>query len=101
MDNILLAQEVIQKIDSKVRGHNVVLKLDLAKAYDRLSWLFLIKVLRQFGFCEVFIDMIWRIISNCWYTLLLNGDSAGFFPSYRGVRQALSLLAYLLLPLKY
>lgn len=87
VDNILLAQEVIQKLDSKVRGSNVVLKLDLAKAYDRLSWLFLTKVLRQFGFCEVFIDMVWRIISNCWYSLLFNGEVAGFFSSSRGVRQ--------------
>lgn len=86
-DNILLAQEIIQKIDSKVRGGNVVLKLDLTKAYDRLSWLFLIKVLRKFGFCENFIDMIWRIISNYWYSLLLNGQVGGFFSSSRGVRQ--------------
>ena len=64
-DNILLAQKIIQKIDLKARDCNIVLKLDLAKAYDRLSWLFLTKVLRKFGFCEMFIDMIWRIISNC------------------------------------
>lgn len=67
IDNIMLAQEMIQKIDSKVRDGNLVLKLDLAKSYDRLSWLFLTKVL---GLCEVF-----------------NGQSDGFFSSSRGVRQ--------------
>ncbi|CAI9777180.1 unnamed protein product [Fraxinus pennsylvanica] len=32
-DNILLAQELIQNIDRKTRGGNMVLKLDMAKAY--------------------------------------------------------------------
>lgn len=86
-ENILLAQEKIQKVDAKVRGCNVVLKLDLAKAYDRLSWFFLIIMLRKFGFSEVFIDMVWRIISNCWYISLFNGEADNFFPCCREVRK--------------
>lgn len=42
-DNILLAQEMIHKLDSNCRGGNVIFKLDLAKAYDRISWLFILK----------------------------------------------------------
>ncbi|KAJ6433203.1 hypothetical protein OIU84_020259, partial [Salix udensis] len=33
-DNILLAQELVQSIDEKTRGSNVILKLDMMKAYD-------------------------------------------------------------------
>ncbi|WRX29353.1 Reverse transcriptase domain - like 10 [Theobroma cacao] len=36
-DNILLAQELIGKIDRKSRGGNVTIKLDMMKAYDRLE----------------------------------------------------------------
>lgn len=54
-ENILLAQEMLQRIDSKVRGSNVMLKLDMAKAYDRMSWLFLLHTLRKFGFDERFL----------------------------------------------
>lgn len=36
-DNILLVQELIRKIDHKSRGDNVVLKLDMMKAYNRLN----------------------------------------------------------------
>lgn len=36
-DNVLLAQELLQKLEAKTRGGNIVLKLDLAKAYDRIS----------------------------------------------------------------
>lgn len=69
-DNILLTRELLQ--DSRIRGCNVVFKINLAKAYDRLSWLFLLHVLRKFGFLEQFIDIIWRIIPNCWYSVLIN-----------------------------
>ncbi|XP_071940073.1 uncharacterized protein [Coffea arabica] len=67
-DNFLLAQELVSDIHRKNRGGNVVLKLDMAKAYDRVSWPFLLQVLRRFGFGEVWIDMIWRLISNVWFS---------------------------------
>ncbi|XP_027098892.2 uncharacterized protein [Coffea arabica] len=56
-ENYLLAQEVVVGIGKKARGGNVVLKLDMSKAYDRVSWLHIIGVLRRFGFGERFIDM--------------------------------------------
>lgn len=83
-ENILLAQEMIHKINANVRRNNVTLKLDMAKAYDRISWVSILKVLRQFGFCEVFIDFIWCLLSNCWYSLIINGSVEGFFTSSRG-----------------
>ena len=61
-ENFLLAQELISDIQKLNRGGNVVLKLDMAKAYDKVSWPFLLQVL--FGFGEMWIDMIWRLISN-------------------------------------
>ncbi|XP_071923146.1 uncharacterized protein [Coffea arabica] len=51
-DSFLLAQELLSGIRYSHRGGNVVLKLDMAKAYDRVSWLFLLQVLRRFGFAE-------------------------------------------------
>ena len=44
-------------------------------------------MLCQFGFGERMIDMVWRLISNWWYSLIVNGQSYGFFKSTRGVRQ--------------
>src|SRR3954465_8257369 len=74
------------------------MKLDMSKAYDSISWIALIKILRKFGFNERTIDMIWRLISNCWYSVLINGKSNGFFKSDRGVRQGdpLSPILYII-----
>ncbi|KAL0322208.1 UNVERIFIED_CONTAM: hypothetical protein Scaly_2517200 [Sesamum calycinum] len=43
-DNVLLAQELIQSLESRRPEANVVFKLDMAKAYDWVSWEFLYQV---------------------------------------------------------
>ncbi|XP_060190654.1 uncharacterized protein LOC132619919 [Lycium barbarum] len=87
IENVLLTQEVVTDIRLRGKPANVVLKLDMAKAYDRVSWRYLIRVLRKMGFAEIFIDMVWRLIANNWYSILLNGQARGFFHSTRGVKQ--------------
>jgi len=51
-DNVLLAQEIVRDINRRNKLHNVVVKLDMAKAYDRVSWKYLVRVMRKFGFSE-------------------------------------------------
>ncbi|XP_060195070.1 uncharacterized protein LOC132624283 [Lycium barbarum] len=40
-ENVLLAQEIIHGMKESNDGGNLVIKLDMSKAYDRLSWEFL------------------------------------------------------------
>lgn len=87
MENVLLAQEIIKDINMRKKYVNVVVKLDMDKAYDRVSWIFLTKVLRKFGFSKVIIDMVWRFVSNNWYTMLVNGQPYSFFQSSKGLKQ--------------
>ncbi|XP_019161001.1 PREDICTED: uncharacterized protein LOC109157602 [Ipomoea nil] len=75
------------KIVTKLMGKDVVLKLDMAKAYDRVSWFFLVSVMRRMGFSEVWIDLVYRAVSNVWYSVIVNGVKEGFFTSSRGLRQ--------------
>lgn len=65
----------------------MVVKLDMTKAYNRVSWIFLTKMLTKFGFFEVIIDIVWRLLANNWYSILINGHSHGSFKSLRGVKQ--------------
>lgn len=48
VENVLLTQEIITDIRLRTKaGPNVIIKLDMTKAYDRFSWLFLTKMLRK------------------------------------------------------
>nr|GMD98896.1 uncharacterized protein LOC109147218 [Ipomoea batatas] len=51
----------------------------MAKAYDRVSWFFLTSVIRRLGFCEVWIDLVYRAVSNVRYSVIVNGVKEGFF----------------------
>nr|XP_010313000.1 uncharacterized protein LOC104644619 [Solanum lycopersicum] len=86
-ENISLAQEIIHGIKKPKEGSNVVIKLDMVKAYDRVSWTYTCLVLRKMGFIEVFIDRVWRIMSNNWYSIVINGKRHDFFHSKRGLKQ--------------
>jgi len=83
----MLAQEIIHQIEKPTIGSNVLIKLDMAKAYDRVSWSYICLVLRKMGFDEVFIDMTWRIMYNNWYSIIINGKRYRLFRSTRGLKQ--------------
>lgn len=86
-ESVALAQELVGDIDRKIEGGNIILKVDMAKAYDRLEWRFLFRALRAIGFSEVVLDLVYRVISDINYRLSINGESSQEFRSTRGVRQ--------------
>ncbi|XP_042023121.1 uncharacterized protein LOC121770456 [Salvia splendens] len=86
-DNVLLAQEMFHELQRNTPAPNVAIKIDMAKAYDRVQWSFLQKVLKHMGFPEPWVDLIKRCIGSCWFSILVHGVPAGFFKSTRGLRQ--------------
>lgn len=72
------------------------MKLDMTKAFDRVSWKYLSNVMKRFGFDETWIDMIWRLLTNNWYSINLNGVRHGFSNLEEELNKGiLSLLPYL------
>lgn len=51
-ENVLLTQDIIRDINMRLKFHSIVVELDLTKVYDRVSWIFLTKVLRKFRFTK-------------------------------------------------
>lgn len=86
-ENVSLAQELIHGIKHHDGSGNLIIKLDMSKAYDRLSWSFLKKSMNKFGFSDRVTDIIFRLIYNNWYSVIINGTRFGFFSSSRGVKQ--------------
>lgn len=87
VENFMLSRELLMDIDRPVRGHNIILKLDMAKAYDRMEWDFILKVLKKFGFGYRFTSLIAQLLYNCWFSISFNGNISGYFKSSRGIRQ--------------
>ncbi|XP_057432405.1 uncharacterized protein LOC130725171 [Lotus japonicus] len=87
-DNIILAQEVMHTIHTyKRRGGLVALKIDLEKAYDRVSWDFLRATLYDFGFPPSIVDLIMWGVQSASISILWNGTKLESFTPQRGLRQ--------------
>ncbi|KAL5579576.1 hypothetical protein UlMin_012018 [Ulmus minor] len=95
-DNSVLIQEVIHAMKKKKGTKGWMgMKIDIQKAYDRLSWQFLEAVLKAFGFHPKWIQWIVTCCSTPKMTLMLNGAPIrSFFPK-RGLRQGDPLSPYL------
>lgn len=91
------AQEALHSIWSK-HLKCTLLKIDLSKAFDRVSWLYIKMLLIHLGFPLRFINWIMACITTPTYSILINGSASHFFHSERGLRQGypLSPLLFLL-----
>nr|KYP44678.1 Retrovirus-related Pol polyprotein LINE-1 [Cajanus cajan] len=88
---------VLHKLISKVlvnrlrpilnRIGDLILKLDLEKADDRVDWSFLRRILIDLGFPPHIISLIMHGVSSASLCLLWNGQKAGTITPRRGLRQ--------------
>lgn len=94
--NIIVTQEIIHSFDLKSWHHQAfLLKIDLAKAFDRLEWNFILAALRRLGLREKFISLIHACIYSPTFSVLVNDEPSGHFCSQRGLRQGCPLSPYL------
>ena len=84
-EGVVVAHETLHSINSHQLS-SFVIKLDMMKAYDRVRWLFLFKVISKFGFSDKWCRWIKNCISGAWFSVIVNGESIGFFPSSQGIR---------------
>lgn len=86
-DCISLTSEMANWLHRKTLGGNTVLKVDTTKAFDTLSWNFIVKVLNQFGFGETLCIWVKSILSLSSVSISINGQQHGFLKCQRGVRK--------------
>lgn len=95
-DNMLVAQELVHLIyHSKSKVGDLMFKIDLEKAYNRVDWDFLASSLNDFGFLERIIHLIIHCVAYLAFSLLQNGNKCPSFNLQKAKRQGDPLSPYI------
>jgi hypothetical protein len=88
MDNVLIAYECTHYLTRKKGKIGAcAIKLDMAKAYDRVEWEYLRRIMLQLGLQELFVSLIMRCVTSVSFSVRINGVLSDFFRPTRGIRQ--------------
>lgn len=86
-DNILLMHNLVKSYQ-KIGGPRCrAIKVDIMKAFDTVSWSYLMSILAQMNLPKQFRHWIYLCIFTASFSVNLNGSLVGNFNSSRGLRQ--------------
>ena len=84
LDNIILTQELIHYVKLN-HTPRMLIKLDMSKAFEKISWQYIREILKAFGFHPTWIQRIYSLISSS-FSILLNRIPTSTFRPSRGIR---------------
>ena len=97
--NTTMAFEMIHHMRNRrkrKKGH-VAVKLDISKAYDKMEWEFLKRIMLKIGLPEQWVNLAMETVQTASYSTLINGEAKRFIIPSRGIKQGDLLSPYLFL----
>jgi Reverse transcriptase (RNA-dependent DNA polymerase) len=85
-ENFLASRELLHHVEQS-KEPTLLLKLDFSKAFDTLSWDFLLNVLTARGFPHKYIAWVHHLLKTSSSRILLNDETTPTFTHKRGLRQ--------------
>lgn len=87
-DNIMIAQEMLHKCKKSTGKKGFIIwKVDLSKAYDKLRWSFIEKVLYEIQLPTDLVKIIMSCVTSTSFQVVVNGDLSESFYAQKGIRQ--------------
>ena len=76
-DNILVAFETLHHMKQHNSGKHgfMAIKLDMSRAYDRVEWVYLEKLMERMGFCARWVALMMSCVKTVSYSIMVNGGA--------------------------
>lgn len=87
LENTVLAGELVNGYHRRQGPKKITIKVDIAKAFDTLSWEFLLNCLQGLEVPETLVGWLRKCVCTTNYTVGYNGRVQGYFKGTRGLRQ--------------
>lgn len=95
LENTVIASEIVNNYHKDKGPKCIVIKVDIAKAFDTLRWDLLLNCLQGLGLHSQYISWIQACVCTPKFTIGYNGIVHGHFRGKRGLRQGDPLSPYL------
>ncbi|KAF7821742.1 ribonuclease H [Senna tora] len=95
--NILIANELVHYLNQCKKGKTswAAMKVDVSKAYDKVSWTFLRELLTLIQFPHHWVTMLMECVTTPMSRVLINGEFSDWFHPKSGLQQGDPISPYL------